>query len=45
MTHFENKFVFKDALCPYLKCNDIKDYTTLLADLSPIDFDIVRLSN
>ena len=42
ITHFENKFVFKDVLCPHLKCNDYIDYTTFLADLSPIDFAIVR---
>ena len=43
MTHFENKFVFNDVLWPHLKCQDENDYTTLLLDMSPIDFDIVRL--
>ena len=43
MTHFENMFVFKDVLCPHLKCHDYNDYTTSLSHLLPIDFDTVRL--
>ena len=31
--------------CPHLQCHDYDDYTTLLSDLSPIDFDMVRLLN
>ena len=29
----------------HLKFHDYNDYTTLLSDLSPIDFDMVRLLN
>ena len=42
VTHFENKLVFKNVLRPHLKYHDYNDYTTLLFDLSPIDFDMVR---
>ena len=45
ITHFENKFVFKDVLCHHLKCHGYNDYTTLISNLSPIDFDMVRLLN
>ena len=43
ITYFEDKFVFKAVLCPRLKCHDYNDYTTLLSDLSHIDFDMVCL--
>ena len=43
ITCFENKFVFKDVLCPHLKWHDYNDYTKLLSYLSPIDFDMVHL--
>ena len=42
ITHFENKLVFKNVLRPHLKYHDYNDYTTLLFDLSPINFDMVR---
>ena len=45
IAHFENKFVIKDVLYPHLKCHGYNDYTTLLSDLSPIDFDMVLLLN
>ena len=45
LTYFENMFVFKDVLCPHLKCHDNNDYTILSSDLSPIDFYMVRLVN
>ena len=28
ITHIENKFVFKDILCPRLKIHDYNEYTT-----------------
>ena len=43
ITHLINKFVFKDVLCPNPKYHGENDYTTLLSDLSPRDFDMVRL--
>ena len=43
MTHFENKFVFTDVLCPRLKWHDYNDFTTLMSYLSPIDLDMLRL--
>ena len=38
------KFALKYILCPHLKCRDYNDYTTLLSDLSPIDFIKTNLS-
>ena len=38
------RIIFKDVLCPHLKCHDNNDYTTLLSDMSPIGFDILNLS-
>ena len=43
ITQFENKFVFKDILCPNHKRHVYNDYTTLLSYLTIIGFDMVRL--
>ena len=45
ITYFEINFVFNEVLCPHLQSHDGNDYTTLLSELSSVDFEIVCLLN
>ena len=45
ITNSENKFVFKDVLCPHPKCLGYDALATLLDYRSPIDFNRMCLLN